>query len=251
MGQIREVKIYGERNTGTNYLSELIKANIQVKVLPGKAPFHIQIKEKLTSGSESTRDAYFKETFEDNLGWKHTKVDVHELKDVKKFEQVGFLCLVKNPYSWLVSLHRSPHHFEGIEMGEFEDFLSRKDLMVLGRDNISTTRVSAVELWNQKNGSYQKLAQEPQGILIKYEDLVNEPHEIIRRIASEFELDMKDEEVTNILKSTKSANQKSYQDYRTYYQDEMWKEKFTSETIGIVNNQLDAELVLNLGYTLL
>ncbi len=251
MGQIRQVKIYGERNTGTNYLSELIKANFQVKLIPGKAPLHIQLKERLTSGNESTRDTYFRETFDTNLGWKHAKVDVVKLKDVSKFEQVGFLCLVKNPYSWLASLYRSPHHFEGIELGKFEDFLSRKDLKVLKRDQLTVGYSSPVELWNQKNRSYHTLAKEPNTFLIRYEDLAQAPHEIVEQIAARFELDMKNDRVINIQKSTKSGNKRSYEDYRAYYESEAWKEKFAPESIQIVNNQLDAELVLNLGYSLL
>ena len=52
------VKIYGERNTGTNYLSRLIHLNLDVEELPGIAPKKIVQLQNRLPGREWVKDMY-------------------------------------------------------------------------------------------------------------------------------------------------------------------------------------------------
>ena len=65
------IKIYGERNTGTSYLEQLIVRNLNVDSLRGGIPRSIR---RLFPNSEYARDWYFRATRSRNLGWKHALV---------------------------------------------------------------------------------------------------------------------------------------------------------------------------------
>ena len=53
------IKIYGERNTNTNYISKLIQLNLNVQEVPGVAPPHIQHLQEMLPGKELVKDLYF------------------------------------------------------------------------------------------------------------------------------------------------------------------------------------------------
>ena len=70
----RLLKMYGERNTSTNYLSKLIELNLKVDELRGVAPDFLMRIDAALGNSELARDIYFSLTYGKTLGWKHTKV---------------------------------------------------------------------------------------------------------------------------------------------------------------------------------
>ena len=95
------LKVYGERNTGTNYIDKLIRMNLEAHLLNGVAPRHIQILQRILPGKQLVRDRYFELTYGKNLGWKHTRVKSEsELRqyDILK-KRVCFVTITKNPYS--------------------------------------------------------------------------------------------------------------------------------------------------------
>ena len=59
-----KLKIFGERNTGTNYLSELINSNLDVHLLQGSLN-----KNSLFTFREWSKDLYFYMTSFYNFGW--------------------------------------------------------------------------------------------------------------------------------------------------------------------------------------
>ena len=69
------IKIFGERNTGTNYLRKLIEENLEVALLKGSIS-----KGSIFTLREWTKDLFFILTKGKNLGWKHAKVDADLLK---------------------------------------------------------------------------------------------------------------------------------------------------------------------------
>ena len=62
----RYIKVLGERNTGTNYLQQLLELNLDADLLPGTVPPFVP-----GSAPEFVRDAYFTLTGAANLGWIH------------------------------------------------------------------------------------------------------------------------------------------------------------------------------------
>ena len=116
------LKIFGERNTGTNYLQQLIKENLDVHLLPGSSPVWINKLQSHLFGKNWLNDFYFSLTFKSNLGWKHRllKLDDFTIDNVK---DVFFITLTKNPYSWLLSLYRRPYHHYNSKTQSFSEFL--------------------------------------------------------------------------------------------------------------------------------
>ena len=81
---MKYVKIYGERNTNTNYLGELIRLNLDVSELPGVVPRKMRRLQTRLPAKNFLRDAYFAATYAKNLGWKHSMVkDVDYLKQLR------------------------------------------------------------------------------------------------------------------------------------------------------------------------
>ncbi|MEO9476655.1 MAG: sulfotransferase domain-containing protein [Cyclobacteriaceae bacterium] len=246
-----KLKIYGERNTGTNYLERLLKTNLKTDVLPGVAPLSIQLLELLSPGRENLREWYFKRTFDQNFGWKHRCVDLTVLeKNEALAGRIGFLCLLKNPYSWLLSFYKRTHHYEHLKHESFEDFL-QTPISLLPRDNIANHKLTPVKIWNLKNSSYLELSKNSHHTkILKYESLIKDPKQTIDEIAFRFKVSRKSESFINVVKSTKSKSNKNFYDYQKYYNEEIWKQNLTTRSIHLINSELDQPLVNTLGYRL-
>src|SRR4030067_624538 len=72
------LKIYGVRNTGTNYLHQLVESNLDVELLPGVVPLSVLRLRRFLPNTEffneMVRDLYFIVSYRKNLGWKHSLV---------------------------------------------------------------------------------------------------------------------------------------------------------------------------------
>ena len=109
-----KVKIFGERNTGTNYLTKLIENNFEVEILRGAIS-----KGSVFTFREWTKDLFFKFSRSSNLGWKHSIIDLNLVLNHK--EKPIIITLTKNPYSFLLSLYNRPYHYKGNKPNTFLD----------------------------------------------------------------------------------------------------------------------------------
>jgi len=244
------IKVYGERNTNTNYISKLIRLNLNVLELPGVAPSRIlQLKEML-SGNELVVDLYFHLTFKNNLGWKHMCVKpVTKLTKCKIYDSnVSFLTITKNPYSWLLSLYRNPYHQYGKKIVGFEKFLITP-WKTLGRENCSKILKSPIDLWNKKNASYLQL-DGINSLNIKTEYIYQDPIDIINKISDRFHIHKISNEFENYTLSTKDEN-KDFTYYRRYYLEEMWRDSISKDAISIIGESVDKNLMNHFGYDVL
>jgi hypothetical protein len=236
------IKIYGERNTGSNYLQQLIKNNLNVYILQGTAPYGIRRIQRFLPGKEWLIDLYFSLTFSNNLGWKHSLVkDITELKKYEIIKKILFITLTKNPYSWLISLYRRPYHQYYSGKPDFEKFLN-STWKTVKRENAQKVFSNPIELWNKKNRSYITLKQNFPTINLRYEDILKNPEEITERIKNKFNLNMKKDEFYNIIESTKK-DQTNYFFYKKYYLNEEWKKNLSNNCIKIINENIDKDLL--------
>ncbi len=248
---VRRIKIYGERNTNTNYLERLIHLNLDVVQLPSVVPRYVKTIQKILPGKEWLRDFYFSRSYEHNLGWKHACVKpAEELRHhgILKRE-ICFISLTKNPYSWLLSLHRKPysHRHKGGKP-DFETFL-RSPWKTVARDNCGELLESPVALWNLKNNSYLQLA-DLNGLNMTTESSVQDPAGVIERISDHFSIDRCSDRFFNYEKSTKDAS-KDFAFYQDYYSNERWRDKLSVEAISIISAALDKNLMSHFGYEVL
>ena len=221
------LKIYGERNTGTQFLSELIRLNFRVEEVPGTAPKSIRKLQEFLPGKELIIDIYFYLTYYRNLGWKHSVVKAPE--DYEKYnicsKNLSFVTITKNPYSWLLSLYKRPYHQYILEKKDFETFLS-SPWKTIGRDNAPRSLSSPVELRNIKNYSYLQFINNYPVLTIKYEDLLAGPKQVLELLGKTLSYNWKVDQFKNYEKSTKESN-KDYNYYRDYYTNERWKDELS------------------------
>lgn len=244
------IKIYGERNSGTIYLSELLRLNLQIQELRGFVPWAVHALQLLLPGREAIRDAWFARTFSRNLGWKHRcappSAELAQHKIVSG--RVHFVTITKNPYSWLLSMHRRPYHQYYKTELTFEEFLMAP-WPTTRRDGTAEVLSGPVELWNIKNRSYQQLGDRLPVINLRYEDLLEQPEEWLNRIQTQFGLQRRSAEFQNFQQSTKDSSKDSSW-YKDYYLKERWRSKLSVEAIGIINRLLDHDLRQTFGYQL-
>lgn len=86
---INRFYILGERNCGTNYIQRLISKTFDIPITFDFGPKHF-------------------------MGWSN--------EAIAKSNDTLFLCLVRNPYDWLIALFNSKHHVP-FHMNTFEKFL--------------------------------------------------------------------------------------------------------------------------------
>lgn len=242
------IKIYGERNSGTIYLSELLRLNLQIQELRGFVPWPVHALQLLLPGREAVRDAWFARTFPRNLGWKHrcappaTELMQHAIVSGR----VHFVTITKNPYSWLLSMHRRPYHQYYKTKLTFEEFLLTP-WPTTRRDGTAEVLSGPVELWNIKNRSYRQLADRLPVINLRYEDLLGQPEEWLNRIQTQFDLQRRTTEFRNFQQSTKDSDRDSSW-YKDYYLKERWRSKLSVDAVDIINRLLDHDLRQAFGY---
>ena len=282
------IKIYGERNTGTNYLLQLLRTHLNLlaefkwgaAVLSAFPPVNIdRLKE---------------------LGWKHRLVSKDFLQNENfSRETVLILTLTKNPYSWLLSLHQRP--YAAIQMrtkvkqgsriqgdlfprsrlewyfirfmrcfGRYgELFLSRYprwcEYERLSFNDFIRARwfsrfdegkddgyENAIKLWNEKNKAYLELAKHYNVLLLTYEELLASPEIVVKKIMDYTGYKLKNFE--NLLEAAKEEDKvkgKNNQYYRDYYLKEQWREKLNQKEIKWISSQLDPLVMQSFGYQLL
>tara|TARA_R110001592_G_scaffold246427_1_gene508247 strand:+ start:75074 stop:75826 length:753 start_codon:yes stop_codon:yes gene_type:complete len=245
------IKIYGERNTNTNYMSELIRLNLDIEEIEGVVPYRLLQMQNILPGEEWLRDAYFYFTCGQNLGWKHTcvkSVDKLRRYSVVQKNQPAFLTITKNPYSWLLSLHRRPYHQYYSKQPDLETFLGLP-WKTVGRDNTKKWLQNPVELWNLKNRSYQQLL-ELNAMNITTEQIFENPEAIVDKVSARFSVGKKSDKFINFERSTKDKSKDSNY-YRDYYLNERWREKLSDQAITMINDRVDKDLMAHFGYQVL
>jgi len=241
------IKVYGERNTNTNYMSKLIELNFCAKEIPGTVPPIIIKMQKFLPGGQLVRDIYFYFTYDKNLGWKHALVKPQdELNKCKLVDSdLIFLTITKNPYSWLLSMYRNPYHQRFTDKPSFEVFLKRQ-WKTIGRDNTQGNASSPIELWNIKNKSYLQLDTK-KSMNITAESMHQDAGEVIHKISERFSIERKSHKFINYEPSTKIKSKDSAY-YRDYYLSEKWRENLSKDAIAIINESIDEGLMTHFGY---
>lgn len=242
----KKVKVFGERNTGTNYLTMLLMKNLDIVLMRGTVTNDLPNRR-----SEQAKNLFFKETAFQNLGWKHGKVNLSLVETHRDLHLITFVTLTKNPYSFLLSLYKKPYHNQATPAQSFTTFLN-SSWTTQDRENVSIDNIkSPIDLWNIKNKSYKQLIERypQQTINVRYEDLLRDPQLTLAQISNKARSPLKST-FENIEKSTKKENS-TFQDYQTYYLQEEWKAELRAEHIDLINNSLDAELMEFFGYSTL
>ncbi len=238
-----KVKIYGERNTGTNYVYRLIDQNLMVDLLPGVVSPSVKKLAGYSPMTQLVKDIYFRLTFTSNLGWKHSlPLDPAYLRKKISAGDVLFITITKNPYSWLLSLFKRPYHH--VPRPSTLEELVTKPWQTVGRENSQKCYDNPIDMWNKKNTAYIRLNEEFSTVNLKYEDLLANPIDFLSRTSETYDIESKFMEFKNIEKASKKQDSdKDFGYYQEYYLQEKWREKLNKSAIEAINQSLDMNLM--------
>ncbi|WFE76671.1 hypothetical protein [Roseinatronobacter sp. S2] len=254
---VRRIKIYGERNTGTNFVEDLLAANLPLTICAGNLPSPIRKMYKLAYKVlpydiayrlvEDDRDRRYAQRFAAELGWKHARIP-NGPEGQAYPDDVGFIALMKDPYAWLLSLHKRPYqsklnnHLHRISFSEF----LRAPWRTVGREHGPAEYPNPVELWNDKVSSYAQLAEHGPAMLVRYEEVIEDINGFVHRVAESFGSELPTQ-VSVPTKSTKNDG-RSTADIVAFYKDRSWVSKLCATDIEFINSQLDHDLARRCGY---
>lgn len=245
-----QVKLFGERNTGTRYLARLLEQNLKLNLLAGAPPAWVRNLQRTLPGKEWLRNAYFVASASHNLGWKHSLPEHRSVRERIGPRAVLIVTLTKNPYAWLVSLYRRPYHQHWKERPSFRDFLVMPWRTIHREAAGKSTYSSPVALWNEKNAAYRRLAEHVGAINLTYETLLKDPAQIVADVAAAAGVQWNRSTFVNLESSTKKSS-KTHADYQAYYAQEQWREEYDASDLVAINGRLDWELVQAFGYQLI
>lgn len=182
------VKIFGERNCGTNALAWMVRENSSSVVLPC-GEFDLDPREARCAweGREAPdRERYIDHMYEevpDTFSWKHCAT---RFSGVTTFEQSLVLFCVRHPASWLVGLHRNPYHILCTKPESLEQFIDC-EWKTVGRERLDEASFQPLGLYCEKLASYQAFAKklEAAGIehaFVRHEDLLLNPRAVFNSI---------------------------------------------------------------------
>ena len=77
---------------------------------------------------------------------------------------------------------------------------------------------------------------------VRYEDLISDPHEVVKRISEGFSYKWRGGCFVNLEQSTKEEG-KDFTFYQNYYLLGKWKDKLSEDSIRIINESLNMEVV--------
>eukprot|EP00457_Paulinella_chromatophora_P011788 gb/GEZN01011950.1/.p1 GENE.gb/GEZN01011950.1/~~gb/GEZN01011950.1/.p1 ORF type:complete len:369 (+),score=45.48 gb/GEZN01011950.1/:98-1108(+) len=265
-GHFTKIEVFGERCTGTNWFVMTCTLNFGKSFLPA-------------THKDPNRPALI---FQPH-GWKHGHLDAEMIKrrvaeNNQETNRTLFIVLTKNPYSWVESLRRTPHHATHHQSLSMHDFLRKEWTSYYGNwmDKNAKLRLMTDDL--QPDGTpYSNVLTMRTGKMlshirikdlvshaevIRYEDAMFNGTWIFNRLASKYGLEFVHGNFvdntaqcgpysfsTGKCKETKEAKER-YLKRRRYYDNQGYLKSYSKSDLNFVWEQLNETLEASLGYTL-
>lgn len=235
------IQIFGERSSGTNYLHFLLEENIR----------NIKVGYK--------------------YGWKHGFAKIDLIKKQSK-ETDLILCIFKDPYSWIVSMHGKPHHAPQLYKIPFGDFIRSEWACYTGdnydvRDLEKDPLLPEQEMMHERNPETKERFKNvielrtaklkrildlkktvPNVKILRYEDFLMTPRIKVCEIAGNNKLRLKGP--VKISMGYFGKNPKKTFDRKDYYEKKEYLDKYSQEDLNYVNQYLDSDLEKQIGYAI-
>jgi hypothetical protein len=247
---MRLVKIFGERNTGTNVLDILIQRNSRSCVLPA-TEYHIDRAAATQAWNlppmerEEAIDPVY-DGVSELLAWKHCATD---FADARAFKGALVLFTVRHPISWFVALFRRPYHLLGPHPSMLAEFLEF-EWRTVRRERLGCAALHPIQLYNRKIASYlafsERLAEAAvPHRFVRQEDLALSQFRTFKAIRPDL---LKPRILfLPVVRSSKIGG-KSLLAYRRYYAAQSWKVEIAGIE-DVVNEQVDWKPLARFGYT--
>lgn len=263
--EIENFKLYGERNTGTRFLGELLHNNFATQGLRGsnksedakheRADLRRRVAEQRQLVRLIVEDKrlslQYPEHIAKSFGWKHASPPIEFLKSVPdRAARTLFIVVVKHPVYWALSFHKRPYHtyFPATKALSFQEFLHHI-FIPSGRDNVGApVYASAIELYAAKVDGYRRLAE--LGVpfeLIRYEEMLRDIPGVLEQLAAKYKLGRRHADWIVRSDSTKERNV-SIEDYREKYRLDRARDIVPPEEYDFIMKTFGAGRLAWLGY---
>lgn len=255
-----KIKLFGERNTGTRAVLRilddtpgLLSAAATPDHVERDAAMRFDVKQTTKNMSRPWRRVYREaikdQSFEDAGPlriWKHA-APVYTADFAATGARVLFL--VRNPYSWVIALHKKPYHMLGDAPDHLVDFVTQPWLTVT-RDQTKRLLRSPVELWNIKLAAYRDFAARAaeDGVMttvMTFEDFVASPKPAFSAAMKRLDIDCPDPVYDP--RPTKRFGL-SLRSRRRFYQKESWRKDLTEAAKHEIDARIDWALAAHFGY---
>jgi hypothetical protein len=247
-------KIYGERNSGTNFVEQLVRTNFAVLCLQSdlRISEYVQsvsrgmAKEERGKFSSAITDIDCERTLRSDFGWKHGIPPLDAIASAPHARHTLFICVAKHPLAWLQSIARRPYNPIDRIPGKFSRFL-RYDWPLTQRDNLpGREHVDVVGLWNVKNAAYRNLQNVVANCrVVAYEDILRNPSEFLADIGSS--LFPKRLKFVWSLPSTK-GERTTFEEYRQKYELRNICRTISAGDLEFIGARIDREVMTAFGY---
>lgn len=254
------VKLFGAKNSGTNYVSQLVERNFDVETLSGVVPEYNAVARLVyvmlvragrlmrvdRAWNNDIANLWFWWSQSENLGWKHRLVDPDDV--ACNADDTCFVTVTKNPYAWLLSMYRRPYNVTvETEKPSFEEFLTRSWPTQGFREGRRRAFENPVQIWNLKNRAYLRLAERCPSSTLTYERVLEDTQGVMSGVAERHNLRLRDA-FENVSQSTKD-DPTAFSDYQDYYLNQRWKRDLTATAVHLINERLDVSVAEAFGYS--
>jgi hypothetical protein len=270
----QHVKVYGERNTGTNFLMALLRKNFAVSVWPAfpeqlgtrRNPLGRRIAAERAQLIANMRqygrpirllavdrfsDIQNRKHMDATLGWKHMAPPIAYLKGMPEItSKTLFIVLVKHPVFWALSYQKHPYHsYFPVEQMSFSEFV-RHVFIPTFRDNLEVPFYeSIVDLYGAKVDAYRDLSELGVAIeIVRYENLIADIAGFLDVIETRHNLSRTAEEAVVRERSMKHDVDATLLDFREKYRLARVTEAVSPEDYEFIMSRFGAERLAWLGY---
>ena len=248
------VKIFGERNTATRAVKQMLRATDGVTLVNSKRPDelgNVEWANLMASINLYIQDDWRKvymDALRDNVShydapiamWKHA---APRWDDAFIDQDVCTIFCVRNPYSLALSMACKPYHMKARRTDDFLTFIKRPWLTER-RDNTGIILRSVMDLWNNKLRAYADFADQAElsdgkVAYVRFEDFVANPARTLANALAGFGATTAP---SPIAESTKNHG-KPLSELQSFYESEAWRNRLTASTVSAINELLDWPLV--------
>jgi hypothetical protein len=249
-----DVKIFGERNTATRALKEIIQLNSASVVIPSaleERGFNLvdflleELRLSSVKSNEQRSDAVFSR-YGERASWKHCATN---FKLAQPFKDAYLIFTVRHPASWILSLYQNPYHLLHKKPSSIGDFL-HFDWKTVARERLDQKSFKPLSLYQKKINAYKAFckmlatAKIPFSF-VKFEDLILNQEKTFQTLSSN--LTNVEKDFSELRKSTKSQK-KSLDYYKNYYGKELWRKELVEVRV-VLNDMVNWELFSEFDYS--
>jgi hypothetical protein len=246
------LKIFGERNTGSNYLHRVCGQNFLVVMLQGDVQEIWGLGRRIAEQTgnhftvrQALHDLEIRRILGSDFGWKHAAPDLNAINASEITKYTRFVVLTKHPYSWLKSLHRNPYSFRPPDP-DFSRFIRAEFPVNLSDGWPDPKPCTPPALLRQKALAYRRLIESGHDVVhLRYEDVIQDFDAAMHALSAR--MYRKTERFINFDTDVK-GRKRSLSDFQAQYSLAAVRQGLRAEDIAFCEAEIGDDVFSFLGY---